>query len=76
MWDHGREPNPLTRVSRPWRKALNTPDAAQVRHAKDLLHSRPYFDRVPDQSVIGIDPGRGALHLRSTRDRRGTYVLV
>jgi len=74
MWDHGREPRMW--VTRPWREALQAPGSSQVRHAKDLLLSRPYFDRRPDQSLIAGDPGAGAYHVSATRDARGTYAMV
>jgi hypothetical protein len=74
MWDIGREPRMW--VKRTWREALKAPGAGQVRHAKDLLLSRPFFDRIPDQSLFLGDAGEAAFHRRATRDRAGTYALV
>lgn len=36
---------------------LDSPGATQLRHLKALILSRPYFDRVNDQSVVAGDEG-------------------
>ena len=36
---------------------LDSPGATQLRHLKDLILSRPYFDRVNDQSLVAGDEG-------------------
>jgi hypothetical protein len=74
MWDIGRVPRMWVRM--PWREALQLPGAGQVRHAKELLLSRPYFGRVPDQSMILGEPGRGVYHVRATRDQAGSFAFV
>ena len=43
---------------------------------RDLVESRPYFSRIPDQAMIVGDPGKGALHLQATRDTTGSYAFV
>jgi len=43
---------------------------------RELMESRPYFDRIPDQSMIAGDPGKGALHLQATRDLKGSYAFI
>ena len=43
---------------------------------RKLVESRPFFSRIPDQSLIVGDAGKGGLHLQATRDREGTYALV
>jgi hypothetical protein len=35
-----------------WDVALNDPGAGQMIHLKNLMLSRPYFERIPDQSLI------------------------
>lgn len=78
MWQEGREPATFTR--RPWYDALDLPGAGQVRHARTLLESRPFFTRVPDPSLIVSDPGSGTHHVVATRDNgpdgRGSYALI
>jgi hypothetical protein len=61
---------------RPWYEALHLPGSGQVRHARDLLLSRPFLDRIPDQSLIASDVGAGTYHVRATRDASGRYALV
>jgi hypothetical protein len=73
MWQPGREP--LSVCRRPWYEGLHLPGSGQMRHAKDLLLSRPFLTRVPDQSLLS-DPGEGAHHARATRDEDGSYALV
>ena len=64
----------------PWRDAMVLPGATQMQHAKNLLLSRPYFTRVPDQSVVVSDTFddelRGTHHIQATRDTGGAYILV
>jgi Putative collagen-binding domain of a collagenase len=38
--------------------------------------SRPYFIRIPDQSIIIGDTGRGSAHFSDTRDRSGSYMMI
>ncbi|CAA9590400.1 MAG: GH140 [uncultured Thermomicrobiales bacterium] len=63
-------------VRRPWDEALQLPGADQMRHARALLESRPFLDRIPDQSLIVGDPGGGADHRRATRAADGGYALI
>ncbi|MFH5879336.1 glycoside hydrolase family 140 protein [Arthrobacter sp. NA-172] len=74
MWDVGRVPRMWVRM--PWREALQMPGADQVRHAKNLLLSRPYFDRVPDQSMVLGEPTSGVHHVRATRDQEGSFAFI
>jgi hypothetical protein len=63
-------------VRHPWQEALELPGASQLRHARALLESRPFLDRIPDQSLIVGDPGTGADHIRATRASDGSYALI
>jgi hypothetical protein len=36
----------------PWYVALDLPGASQMKYLKQLIESHPFFDRVPDQSLI------------------------
>ena len=56
-----------------WYQGLNDPGFAQMKYLKQLMLSMPYFDRVPDQSVI-LENGKQYERLIATR---GTdYLLV
>lgn len=59
-----------------WRDQLNSAGARQMHYLKDLMLSRPYFSRIPDQGLIVGDPGEGADHIQATRDRGGHYAFV
>lgn len=59
-----------------WRAALGLPASSQMKHARALLESRPYFERVPDDSMLRSDPGAGGQHTRVCRAVDGSYALV
>jgi len=80
MWTPDRQPvnNPLL----PWQEAIAQPGAAQMRHGRALMESRPFLTRIPDPTVL-IDstistamPGTGRYHFAATRDEAGTYAMV
>lgn len=50
MWRPGRQP--LIWPRRPWYEAMYLPGSGQMQHARSLLLSRPYLERIPDQSLI------------------------
>jgi hypothetical protein len=66
----------INHADRDWIEALWRPAASQMRFLRELVASRPFFDRVPDQQLIAGDPGAGGLHLQATRDAAGTYAFV
>jgi hypothetical protein len=39
-------------VKKRWREALHASGAGQMQYLKKLVESGPYFDRVPDQSIV------------------------
>jgi hypothetical protein len=80
MWKPGRRGVNHPRL--PWTEAIDLPGAGQMQHARKLLEGRPYFTRVPDQSLISAQPVNGDgeeqqhLHVVATRDSEGTYALL
>lgn len=66
----------------PWPAALQQPGAAQMQHAKNLLLSRPFLTRVPDDSILLADrvptavPGTGRYRFVATRDADGSCLMV
>lgn len=40
-----------------WDDAINAPGAGQMIHLKNLLFSKPFFERIPDQSLIAENQG-------------------
>lgn len=80
MFDATRPPvnHPLM----PWREALAAPGAEQMQYGRRLIESRPYFDRIPDETIIVPSqvphaiPGAGTRRFVATRDQQGTYAMV
>lgn len=77
------DPHGKNRPIMPWYEAIEEPGAAQMRYAKDLLLSHPYFTRVPAPEMIvehgqgaTIIPGAGTRRFVATRDELGSYAFV
>jgi len=80
MWTPDRKPvnDPLM----PWTEAILQPGAAQMRHGRALIESRPFLARVPDPDVVVEDrvptsvPGAGRYHFAAARDAEGSFAMV
>ncbi len=59
-----------------WKDALSSPGAAQMKHLRTLMESRPFLTRIPDQSIIVGSPGNGTGHAQATRASDGSYAFV
>ncbi|MEJ5995025.1 glycoside hydrolase family 140 protein [Pedobacter sp. Du54] len=59
-----------------WFKAINAEGATQMIHLKNLMLSRSYFDRVPDQSLIAGENGTQYNHLVATRAKDYAMIYV
>lgn len=57
-----------------WYKALNDPGYNQMKYLKDLMLTFPYFERIPDQSIIVGKNGTKYNRLLATRGN--DYLLV
>ncbi|SDT17071.1 Putative collagen-binding domain of a collagenase [Mucilaginibacter mallensis] len=57
-----------------WYNSINDPGAQQMIYLKKLMLSRPYFERVPDQSLIADNQGIKYNRLIATRGTN--YALV
>lgn len=57
-----------------WNEAINDMGSFQMRYLKDLMLSRPYFDRVNDQSLIDGDEGNRYERLLVTRGE--SYAMI
>lgn len=66
---YGREGEEKT-----WYNALNDPGFNQMHYLKDLILALPYFERIPDQSVIVGKNGKQYDRLIATRGN--DYLLV
>ncbi len=73
---------PVNHPLMPWGEAIHQPGASQMQHAKNLLLSRPFLSRIPDDSVVAPDnvpasvPGAGRYRFVATRDASGSYAMV
>lgn len=74
MYMPGRTPmhGPL----RTWKESLDLPGAQQMRHLKNLILSRPFFERIPDSSLVVGDNPDNAVHVSATRSDKGRYALL
>jgi hypothetical protein len=59
-----------------WYQAMNDSGAFQMNFLKQLILSRPYFERINDQSVIVGDAGERYNYLVSTRGENYLMVYV
>jgi hypothetical protein len=47
--------------------SLDLPGSGQMQYVRNLIESRPYFSRTPDQSLLTTSPPDGAEHMQATR---------
>jgi hypothetical protein len=57
-----------------WDKAINDEGAGQMVYVKQLMLSKSYFDRIPDQSLIAGEQGEGYNYLAATRGTDYAFV--
>ncbi len=57
-----------------WYQALNDPGASEMIYLKKLVLSEPYFERVPDETIIAGSDGKRYDHLAAARGK--TYLFV
>lgn len=57
-----------------WNDALNDEGARQMIHVKNLLLSKPYFERVPDQSLVAGTNGKQYDYLVASRGKKYAFI--
>ena len=67
---------PYYAPDREWREALERPGATHMQHLKNLMLSRPFLTRIPDQSLITSGEGTEGTRVQATRDESGSYAFV
>lgn len=67
---------PVNNPRRPWFDAIDLPGANQMKYLKNLILSRPYLTRIPDQSLIVGENKSGPEYIVATRDQSGSYALI
>lgn len=64
---------PVNGPPRPWYVAVDLPGAAQLKYLRQLIESRPMFDRVPDKTLISDALGAND---RIVATRGNDYIFV
>jgi len=64
-----------------WKEGMEAPGSFQMQFLKNLMLSRPYLSRIPDQSIIEPKASHGVDHIQATRDgtlggNDATYIMV
>jgi hypothetical protein len=59
-----------------WDAALHAPGASQMRYLKQLMLSRPYFDRIPAQDLIAGRQGERYDYLAATKGRDYAFIYT
>lgn len=67
--------SPINAPLKPWHQSLDLEVANQVKHLKNLMLSRPYFDRVPDQTLIADSQEEDETFVIATKSRSGEYAF-
>jgi hypothetical protein len=67
--------SPVNAPLKPWHKSLDLEVANQVRHLKNLMLSRPYFERIPDQSLIAENQLDDSTYISATREKEGVFAF-
>jgi hypothetical protein len=57
-----------------WEQAMQDPGAGQMLHLKSLILSRPFFERVPDQTLLVGPNGKRYDYIAATRGER--YAML
>lgn len=68
--------NPISSARNYWYEVLDLPGAWDMMHAKHLMLSRPYFSRIPDQSLIADGQGEGTHHVQATRGNDYAFIYI
>jgi hypothetical protein len=58
-----------------WKDAIMRPGASQMQYLKSLIESRPFFDRVPDQSLLA-ENYEEANHMQATRGKDYAFIYT
>jgi hypothetical protein len=67
---------PISSARNNWYDVLNLPGAWDMMHLRNLMLSRPFLDRVPDQSLIVEGQAEGMGHVQATRGNDYIFVYI
>jgi hypothetical protein len=74
MFAPGR--GPISSARNYWYDVLDLPGAWDMMHVRNLIESRHFLTRVPDQSLIHSDAGTGGRHIQATRGKDYAFVYI
>jgi hypothetical protein len=60
----------------PWDEAIQLPGSGQMQHARTLIESGSYFDRLPDPSLVVPPNGGPPDYVATCRAPDGHYALA
>lgn len=70
------ERTPVSSARNSWPDVLDLPGAWDMQHVRNLLESRPFFARIPDQTLLVGDGGNGIDHLQACRSEDYLFVYI
>jgi hypothetical protein len=59
-----------------WYNAINDSGATQMIHLKNLMVSKPYFERIPDQSLVAEPQGEKYNYIAATRGKDYAFIYT
>lgn len=74
VWDPDKY-KPAGNVFTRWQESLGRIASYQMGYGKELMLSRPYFSRIPDQSILN-EAYDHLERITATRDRDNTYAFI
>ncbi|MGE5295843.1 MAG: glycoside hydrolase family 140 protein, partial [Solirubrobacterales bacterium] len=69
------ERSPVGKARGNWREAMDLPGAAQMKHVRTLMESRPMLSRVPDQSLVE-NAGASAERIMAARGDGYAFIYL
>ena len=66
----------INHADRYWTEAIDRPGAYHVGYLRKLVESRPFLDRIPDQSIISQGQGEKGEYATAYKDGNNRYCMV
>ena len=77
VWQFFSDKNkPETSARTPWQKAMDLPGAVQMLYIRKLIESRPFLNRIPDQTILESENFSGGDHIQACRGSDGGYAFI
>ena len=77
VWQmHAPGRQPISSARNNWYDVLELPGAWDMMHVRDLIESRPFLTRVPDQSLIAGDAGDVPEHIQATKGEDYAFIYL